>query len=93
MFHQNTSGHKSVSCQELRVSISKYGGVWRGGGQTRNKGVMFISLGESNCNGIPATGETVVLCQSAGIMHDVLLHECKGMNRKGPEEEMVISSV
>lgn len=47
--------------------------IWltrRGGVKKEIRDLMFISLRESNCNGIHKKSEAVMWCQSAGIIHE-----------------------
>lgn len=78
---ESTCGQESVSCQELRVSISKYGSHGEEGAD-----LMFTSLRERNCNGIHKKSERVMWCQSAGIV------DKRDLQRQ-PEGKTVISMV
>lgn len=55
-------------------------------GQKRDRDLMLISPREGNCNGIHKKSETVMWCQSAGIIH-------KRDIQREPEGETVISMV
>lgn len=77
-------GQESVS---RAPGVNKH--IWltrRGAVRKVIRDVMFISLRESNCNGIHKKSETVMWCQSAGIIH-------KRDIQREPEGKTVISMV